>query len=188
MNEIVECWELNTGFATEETEYAALYSRDVNCYLAVKKDSKSKGKNDYYDPWNGDPKDAIWRFHKNPDAQICTEALIKSITQNVPIEKTIRECKDITRFVCVTNVRGGTHKDGHYLGKVVRWYYATNVYGTINKVENGNKVPLTNKAKPLMDLPSEFPDDIAYDIYIQKAVDMGFDLAYFSKEKQIAFF
>lgn len=177
------------NLVTEETEYAALYSRDVNAYLAVKKDGKSKGKNLYYDPWgSGDSKDAIWRFHKNPNAQICTEALTKLITQNVPIEKTIRECKDITRFVCVKNVTGGAHKDGDYLGKVIRFYYSTNTYGAINYVKNNNKVPDSDKAKPLMDLPNEFPDDIAYDIYIQKAVDMGFDLAYFSKEKQIAFF
>ena len=189
MEQEIKAWEYCTKFTTEETEYAALYSRDVNAYLAVKKDGKSKGKNLYYDPWgSGDPKDAIWRFHKNPNAQICTEALTKLITQNVPIEKTIRECKDITRFVCVKNVTGGAHKDGDYLGKVIRWYYSTNTYGTINYVKNNNKVPDSDKAKPLMDLPNEFPDDIAYDVYIQKSVDMGFDLAYFNREKQIAFF
>ena len=73
-------------------------------------------------------------------------------------------------------------------GKVIRWYYSTNTYGTINYVKNNNKVPDSDKAKPLMDLPNEFPDDLAYDVYIQKAIDMGFDLAYFNQEKQIAFF
>ena len=52
MKLIIERWEQQTGFITEETKYEALYSRDVNAYLAVKKDGTSKGKNLYYDPWN----------------------------------------------------------------------------------------------------------------------------------------
>ncbi len=185
----IEAWERKTKFITEETEYAALYSRDVNAYLAVKKDGTSKGKNIYYDPWNSkEPKDLIWRFFKNPNAQICTEAVIKLVTQNVPIEKTIRDCKDITRFVCVKNVTGGAHKDGHYLGKVIRWYYSSNIYGTINYIKNNNKVPDSEKGRPCMDLPLTFPDDIAYDIYIKRTIDMLEEMAYYQKNKQIAFF
>jgi hypothetical protein len=184
----IKWWEEQTGFVTEETEYEALYSRDVNAYFAVKKDGKSKGKNIYYDPWNGDSKDAIWRFHKNPNAQICTEAVQKMVIHAIPVEKTIRECRDITRFVCVKNVSGGAHKDRAYLGKVVRWYYSNNVYGTINYVKNNNKVPDSEKAKPLMDLPLEFPDDIAYEIYVKKANEMLEDMAFFTKQKQITFF
>jgi len=189
MKEEIRAWELQTGFITEETEYAALYSRDVNAYLAVKKDGKSKGKNIYYDPWNSkEPKDLIWRFFKNPNAQICTEAAIKMVTQNVPIEKTIRECRDITRFVIVRNVKGGAHKDGDYLGKVVRWYYSNNTYGTINYIKSGNKVPDSEKGKPAMDLPLTFPDDIAYDIYVAKTTAMLEDMAYYQKAKQLTFF
>jgi hypothetical protein len=189
MHETIKLWEEITQFMTEETEYAALYSRDVNAYLAVKKDGKSKGKNIYYDPWNSkDAKDLIWRFFKNPNAQICTEAAIKLVTQNIPVEKTIRECKDITRFVCVKNVTGGAHKDGDYLGKVIRWYYASNTYGTINYIKNNNKVPDSEKGKPVMDLPLTFPDDIAYDIYVAKTTEMLEDMAYFQKSKQLTFF
>lgn len=189
MRSVIRQWEQQTGFTTEETEYAALYSRDVNAYLAVKKDGKSKGKNIYYDPWNSkEPKDLIWRFFKNPNAQICTEAAIKLVTQNVPIEETIRECKDITRFVCVKNVTGGAHKDGDYLGKVIRWYYSSSTYGTINYVKNNNKVPDSEKGRPCMDLPLTFPDDIAYDIYIKRTIDMLEEMAYFNRSKQLTFF
>ena len=189
MNDIIQSWERYTGFTTEETEYAALYSRDVNAYLAVKKDGKSKGKNLYYDPWNSkEPRDLIFRLFKNPNAQICTEAAIKMVIQNVPIEKTIRECRDITRFVVVKNVTGGAHKDGYYLGKVVRWYYSSNTYGTINYIKSGNKVPDSEKGKPCLDLPLTFPDDIAYDIYISKTTEMLEDMAYFQKSKQMSFF
>ena len=32
---VVACWELTTGFNTEETEYIGLYMRDVNNYIAI---------------------------------------------------------------------------------------------------------------------------------------------------------
>jgi hypothetical protein len=32
---VVTCWEMTTGFNTEETSYSALYMRDVNNYIAV---------------------------------------------------------------------------------------------------------------------------------------------------------
>lgn len=35
LNYLVGCWELNTGFDTEETRYKALYSKDVNNYIAI---------------------------------------------------------------------------------------------------------------------------------------------------------
>jgi hypothetical protein len=147
-----------------------------------------KGKNLFYDPWNGSKKDAIWRFHKNPNAQICTEAVQKLITSNISIETTINDCKDITKFVCVKNVTGGAHKDGEYLGKTVRWYYAKNVYGTINYLKSDNKVPDTEGAKSCMDLPKSFPDDINYKKYIDKTTDMLYDINYLKRAKQISFF
>lgn len=187
-NQIFKLWEHQTGFVTEETEYEAVYSRDVNAYFAIKKDGKYKGKNIFYDPWGGGKEDAIWRFHKNPNTQICTEALAKLITKNIPIEKTIKECRDITRFVSVKNVKGGAHKDGYYLGKVVRWYYAKGALGAINYVSSNNKVPDSDGAKPCMDLPDEFPTDIDYDWYIKKTIKMLTALDYYKKNKQVRFF
>ena len=189
MNEIVRMWEQITGFETEETEYEALYSRDVNAYLAVKSNKSTKGKNRYYDPWKGtSAKDRYWRFQANPTVQICTEALEQLICHGVRIEKTITECTDITRFVAVRNVAGGAHKDFNYLGKVVRWYYAKNVVGTINYITSNNKVPDTEGAKPLMDLPDAFPLDVDYQWYINKTTEMLYDIAYLNKPKQQVLF
>ena len=66
---------------------------------------------------------------------------VKVIGKDIPIEETILNCKDITRFVCVRNVKGGAHKDSYYLGKVIRWAYFKNEIGTINYILTGNKVP-----------------------------------------------
>jgi len=191
---IIAMWEQLTGFITEETEYAAIYSRDVNAYIAVKKPkdgkpSEIKGKNLYYDPWRGSSaRDGYWRFQKNPSTQICIEAIEKLIVEGIPIEKTIRECKDITKFVAVKNVTGGAHKNGEYLGKVVRWYYADNVIGNINYINSGNKVPDTEGACPCLDLPNIFPSDINYGWYISKCIEMLYDIGYHQRQEQIKFF
>jgi hypothetical protein len=188
--DIIKKWEDNTGFVTEETEYDAIYSRDVNAYIAIKKNGKGiKGKNLYYDPWRGKTaRDGYWRFQKNPSTQICIEACERFIIEKISIEQTIKESKDITKFVAVKNVNGGAHKEGNYLGKVIRWYYAKNQFGTINYITSGNKVPDSEGAKPCMDLPDEFPDDIDYNWYVKRSVDMLYDMGYYRRQEQIKFF
>ena len=186
---IVKWWEQTTGFETEETKYKCIYSRDVNAYLAVGEDGKVKGKNVLYDPWRGtSAKDAYWRFQKNPNMQICVEAVEMLITKNEPIEKTIKDCKDFTKFVIVRNVKGGAHKDREYLGKTIRWYYATNELGTINYIVSGNKVPDSEGAKPAMDLPEVFPSDINYQVYIDKAIELCYDIGFLKKAVQQSLF
>jgi len=186
---IIQQWEEQTGFITEETKYEAIYSRDVNAYLAVKNKKSFKGKNDYYDPWRGKTgKDQYWKFQKNPTTQICIEAIENLIGQNISLEQTIKECKDITKFVVVKNVTGGAHKDGYYLGKVVRWYYGQNEHGTINYIKNDNKVPDSEGSIPCMDLPKEFPQNINYEWYIKRTIEMLEEIDYIQRPKQISFF
>lgn len=187
-SDIISMWETITGFTTEENKYSALYSRDVNAYMAIASDGKIKGKNVYYDPWRGKTaKDGYWRFQKNPNCQICIEAIEQLILKSIPIEQTIKECSDITKFVAVKNVKGGAHKDGYYLGKVVRWAYCKGIRGTINYISNNHVVPDTDGALPLMDLPDEMPD-INHDYYIAKAKEMLYDMSYYQRPKQISFF
>lgn len=61
-----------------------------------------------------------------------------------------------------------------YIGKVVRWYYAVGVTGSLkykapNSKGNRNAVPNSEGAKPLMELPDEFPTDVDYDWYLNEA-------------------
>lgn len=181
---IVNAWMKKTGFELEDTDYAGLYSRDVNNYIAIKPDGKFKGKGCFADPWGaraeGEQVNPEEYFKKNPSCQICTEAVVKLLRDRQPIEKTIRECRDIRRFVHVTTVGydkvlgvGGAVKiwdDGRieYLGKAVRWYYSNQVTGEIVRAANGNKVGQSDNARPCMTLPKEFPDDIDYDYYIAR--------------------
>tara|TARA_R110002153_G_scaffold152542_3_gene304161 strand:- start:17114 stop:19168 length:2055 start_codon:yes stop_codon:yes gene_type:complete len=108
-------WELDTGFILEETKYKALYSRDVNNYLAITTDNKTKGKGIF----------TLNQLSKNPSGDIIIKAVMNFLTNNSPIEKTIRECKDIKKFIIVRSVTGGAKWKNNYLGKVVRWIYST---------------------------------------------------------------
>ena len=168
---IVKQWEQDTGLRTEETIYSAIYSRDVNNYVAVKPDGKVKAKGAYSNPW-GDPKLAIFRFHKNPVNIICTEAVHQFLAKGVPVAQTVTACSDPTKFVTVRSVRGGAVKDGEYLGKSIRWYYAKDEPGEIVYAMNGNMVPRSLGAKPLMDLPACVPNDLDFDWYVEEARSM----------------
>ena len=118
----------------------------------------------------------------------CYEALQNLLVNNIPIERTIRECKDIRRFTSARNVKGGAEKNGIYLGKVVRWIYSNKTKGDINYVLSGNKVPKTDNARPLMDLPNEFPEDIDYNWYVEETISMLYDIGYYKKKEQSTLF
>lgn len=182
------CWQWmqKTGFQLEFVEYSALYSQSVNSYIAVKKKGGTKGKSAFADHWDGNKRN-IFKLHKNPQNIICVKAVHAFIEKGSDISHTIESCRDITQFVTVRNVRGGGFKGDRYLGKVVRWYYAKGEIGTINYIASGNKVPKSDGAKPCMDLPDEFPDDIDYDWYINEANDMLYDLGYYTKTKPTLF-
>lgn len=177
---MIEAWEAHTAYKTEETKYSATYSRDVNNYIAVKQgegDAEAsflderlncKTKGTYSE--RGSALNSV--LSKNPETLICSDALLQYIKNGVPVERTITECKDIKRFTSIRNVKGGGEKDGIYLGKVVRFYYPKAERGFIAYVSSGNKVANTEAARPLMDLPEEFPSDINYQWYIAKTKEM----------------
>ena len=192
---IIASWEQWTDYKTEETKYLATYSRDVNNYIAVKEKGDSEAR--YIDEQLGCKTKGVYSergsalnsvLSKNPENLICTDAVLQLIKNGIPIVKTIKECRDIRRFVSVRNVKGGAQKEGVYLGKVVRWYYANNQAGTINYVLSGNKVPNSDGAKPLMDLPEEFPNDINYEWYLKEATSMLFDIGYLRKIETASLF
>jgi hypothetical protein len=168
---VVRKWEEDTGFVTEGTYYRALYSRDVNNYIAVKEDGSATLKGSY----------AKTGLQKNPTNQICVDAVIALLTTGAPIETTIRSCCDIRRFVTVRNVSGGAVKDGVYLGKSIRWYYREGEESEIVYANNGNTVPRSMGACPLMDLPKEFPSDVDFGWYEREANRILIDIGYSQK-------
>ena len=181
----IKYFENLTKFNTEETQYKAYYGRDVNAYFALKLDGSVKVKGPYSEVGS----QSGTQLDNNPITLICSDAIKALLSKNIPIEQTIKECKDITRFITLRNVKSpGAHKNGSYLGKVVRWYYAKGIIGTINTVGTNNKVPMTEGGKPCQDLPIEFPNDIDYQKYIDITTEMLYDVGYIQRPKQITFF
>jgi hypothetical protein len=220
---LVKEWETRTGLTMESVEYRAIYARDVNNYIAIKTDGEAKRKGEY--------SKAGLIEKKNPDVEICSDAVAEFLSNGTHIAITIQNCRDIRKFVTIQKVSGGGVKmwgEGprkdirvrelevelekygwvkvdkkqwrrgdivvdrssayqmcfeaqrpEYLGKVVRWYYGTNSPGPIVYASNGNTVSLSYGATPCMTLPDEFPSDIDYAWYIQKADDMLRDLGYY---------
>lgn len=181
LEDVITIWEAKTGFVTEETRYNALYSRDVNNYIAVTTDNKCKVKGVYSE--RGSALNSV--LSKNPEYLVCSDAVQAFLANGTPVEETIERCSDIRRFVAVRNVRGGAHKGDVYLGKVVRWYFAKRTEGAINYVSSGNKVPNSIGAKPLMQL-DQLPDDIDYRWYVERAYRMIDELGYYGNKTQQA--
>jgi hypothetical protein len=171
---ICDEWQKTTNLDLDETDYTALYSRDVSNYLAIKPDGTHKGKGIFAPPG----------ILKNPQGDICVDAVIKYITHGTPIEKTIKDEHDIRKFIFVRTVRGGAEWRGGYFGKVVRWVYVEGG-SEITYVKNGNKVPKSDSSYPVMsltdtstvhDLPGKHKIDYAR--YINESFDILESIGY----------
>lgn len=177
--DIIDVWEFVTGFVMEEAQYKSYYARDINNYVAIKDNGEVKSKGQYSNPWEKDGPN-IFKLHKNPSTTIVIDAVIARLREGTPLEDTIKACRDIRKFIAVRKVTGGANdSDGEYLGKAIRWYYATDQHrATIGYKTSSNKVPKSEGAKPLMELPDELPDDINYDWYVQEAEIVLIDIGY----------
>ena len=158
-------WELTTGMTMEHGEYKALYAKDVNNYVAVY-DGYTKAKGLYTDT----------TLMKGRSTPIVYTAIREYLLNGVPLDETIYACKDINEFVSGRTVKGGGEYCGEYLGKVARWYYSINSIDCIKYASNGNKVPKTDGALPLMDLPDKIPIDLNYNWYVDEAISKLNDL------------
>ncbi len=197
LNQIIRDWEEDTDFKTEETRYEALYAASVNNYVALKTGGGMKRKGHY-------AKSGL-EEKKNPTFDICAEAICDLIEKGIPITKTIRECRDIRKFVTVRKVNDGaifgvkeveferiSEKTGkrlkpgtefdaseaEYLGAAIRWYQSTCGLGAIHYKSNNNMVPKSEGARPLMTLTDEFPKDVDFGWYVRSARQMLKDIGY----------
>lgn len=196
VRQVISKWENCCNYRTEETKYRAVFNRDVNSYIALKyEDGDLESK--YTDEKLGCKTKGVFcergstlnsKLSKNPETVVCIDAVLQYLVNQIPVETTIKECQDFKRFVSVRNVKGGGEKNGKYLGKVVRWYYAKNEAGFIAYVASGNKVAKTDGAKPVMDLPEVFPSDIDYNWYIKEAMELLEDCGAIKSSSQQSLF
>lgn len=164
----VAWWERATGMEMEESLYAALHSRDVNNYIAITMDGKAKRKGVFGQ--------SGMNKNKHPDKDICAEAVVAYLKDNIPIEYTIGRCEDIRKFIKVRNVQGGGMFNGQYLGRAVRWYYGYGCTDCITDKKSGNQVAGSKGCVPAMALPKEMPLDIDRRYYCNIAFEMLADV------------
>lgn len=192
VNAIIAGWEQITQFETEETQYKAVLSRDVNNYIALKKhyDKKTGRWLDEFpqgakmdDMYKGKGVFGESTLKKQPNSDVCAKAIAAKLLTDVSLDSYVRNCKSLEDFLIIKNVSGGAEKDGLFLGKAIRYYYSTNSPGPIQYVNNGNKVGGSEGGKPMMDWPDEFPRDVNYDEYVNMAEDMLSNMGYYGRKR-----
>lgn len=170
---LLRVWENDTGFSVDKTRYAAIFNSSVNTYIAIKEDGKVKRKGVIANPWaDGDLRGQMM---KNPQMTICSEAILRYITENASIENTIINCKDPRAFVTVNKVTGGATWRGHELGRAIRYYWSTDG-DPIMAAGGSRKVAKTEGSKPLLEMTEVMPNDIDYLRYCEEAVRLAVDL------------
>lgn len=129
LQQLINNWQEKTALKLEETRYKALYNESVNSYIAIKEDDSLKCKGHF----------VTGSLSNNAHVKVCNQAVIDYLTKGVPVEETIENAEktpeNFTMFIKVEN--GGIWK-GQYLGRVVRWYWATNgepIYRQSEEVE-----------------------------------------------------
>lgn len=161
VKKVVKWFEGVTKFEFEYAPYRVLAMKDVNSYFAVKSDRSIKTKGIY----------AEQSLSKNPNAQVCSDAVGKWLAFGIPFEDTIR-ASSIEGFISARSVTGGGVQGDNYLGKVVRWYQTIDrslppiTYGPGKK--EGDKVPKTDGSRACMILPDEIPEDLDFTWYLQE--------------------
>lgn len=103
IDDIVWEWEYRTGMRMEFSIYTKVYQKDVNNYLLVGIDGKTKTKGAYTKALS-----AI-----DNDLPIINKALIDYMTKGISIEKTINDCEDLIMFQKVVKLSGKYWKTWH---------------------------------------------------------------------------
>lgn len=192
LKEITDWWMETTGFKLEFAEYSDVYNQSVNTYMALKPGGGFKRKGALANHWNEtlpwgekntDYDPVREGLKKNPQMTIIADAALGFIRNGIPIEETIYGCDDVRQFVTVIKATGGATWREEYLGKVVRFYWSTDGEELVKVKAHPTtgrrpKVPKTDGARPLMNLPDDLPADIDYERYIAAAWKMLEDMGW----------
>ena len=118
---VIKDWEDLTGLEMEEDKIVKIVMRDVNSYCEIVqvgdndfkvnyKGGEFKGKHKF--KWNKEERIFEYSFDDEIEANsltIVSEALLKKLLFDIPIEDTINNCNDIFRFQMITHL-GGTYE------------------------------------------------------------------------------
>jgi len=138
--EISEWWQKKTGFVLEDTEYLAYYRSDVNNYITVKPDGKTKEKGRYLKTVE------LKRAFRHP---IVPKALYDYFVNKISVIDTLKKSDNILDF-CISQKTGGDfilefHKDDNIiqLQKNNRFFVSNNGGKLIKRrMSNGTEIGL----------------------------------------------
>lgn len=167
-------WEQLTKLGLEEDRFEAFYQYAINDYLAIKEGYKET-KDLSYLKKKGLFIDTV-SLGKGMKPIIIPEAINKYLADGIPVEETIRNCKDLNKFITYqkVNKKFKVKYNNQFITRINRYYIANNGYNLF-KVD-----PETNKYISLLsgvgviivnnlDEIKEFPKNINYQYYIREA-------------------
>ena len=122
--DVLDAWQKHTGLELEEDKIVKIIMRDVNNYceiLEVKdgykvnyKGGEFKGNHNF--KWNKDKQTFEYSFEDDFETNsltIISEAMLKNLLFDIPVDETINKCDDIFRFQIITHL-------GHTYQKLVQ--------------------------------------------------------------------
>lgn len=162
-----KAWEVQTGHALEEVEYAHYLRRDVNNYLAQYANGKVKTKGIF---------ELIPLAGGKSDNRIAKIAAAKWLIDGTPVRETVEASLDVKDFIFYARVKNGgdIYHGRKPVGRTFRWLITTdgkdvercNPDGTFDHLPNGYS------AVDARELPVKLPANLDRSYYIGAAVDI----------------
>lgn len=103
IDDIVWGWEKRTGMRMGFDIYTKVFQKDVNNYLLVAPDGKTKTKGAYTKALSS----------VDYDLPIINKAMVEFMTKGMPVEKTINDCDDLIMFQKVVKLSGKYWRSWH---------------------------------------------------------------------------
>lgn len=96
MDDIIWEWEKRTGMRMEFTLFRKVFQKDVNNYLLVGQNGKTKTKGAYTKELS----------KLDYDLPIINKAMVEFMTKGIPVERTIGACEDLIMFQKIVKLTG----------------------------------------------------------------------------------
>ena len=127
VQEILNEWQVRSGFTLEEDEISQLAQKDVNNYVEVQPSGKFKCKGGYL-VRGISPAGA---FNVNNNATIVAKALVEYFVNSTPPEDTINACDDIFQFQIIAKA-GAKYREAYHIvdGEKVPVQKVNRIYAT----------------------------------------------------------
>ncbi len=146
--QVCQEWEYLTKLSLEHDEYSKMIIGDVNNYIAVYKNGKTKCKGRF--EWEDLEKKKVAMFHKNKSFLIIPKAIYAYFVENKNPEKFLEENQNIFDYCGAVKAKSGWHfeersiEDGclevKKLQKIVRYYVSNNGVKLVKCHNDGREI------------------------------------------------